>query len=76
MKPDFLGAVGLNQLARFKIVPRDQRTDSDYYEVVGDETGIFGCMNLLACEDNFPKDLPLVQQLAYIRRSMVKVALA
>ena len=75
MRPEFVGAVGLNQLARFKIDPRDERSDADYYAVVGDENGIFGCMTLLGCEDQCPKDLPLAQQLAYMRRSMAKVAL-
>lgn len=70
MRPDFAGAVGLNQLARFKIDPRDERTDADYYEVIGDENGIFGCMTMLGCEDFCPKELPLAQQLAYMRRSM------
>ena len=33
------------------IHPRDARTDEDYYEVIGDDSGVFGCMSLLACHD-------------------------
>lgn len=70
MRPEFVGAVGLNQLARFKIDPRDERTDADYYEVIGNEDGVFGCMTMLGCEDFCPKELPLAQQIAYMRRAM------
>ena len=57
MRPDFVAAVGLNKIA-------------DYYEVVGNDQGIFGCMSLLGCEDLCPKGLPLQTQLAYMRRKM------
>ena len=70
MRPEFVGAVGLNQLARFKIDPRDNRTDAQLYEVVGNEDGVFGCMTMLGCEDFCPKELPLAQQIAYMRRAM------
>lgn len=70
MHPEFVGAVGLLQLARFRLDPRDARDDADYYQVVGDETGVFGCMTLLGCEDVCPKELPLAQQIAYLRRQM------
>ncbi|WP_045857326.1 fumarate reductase iron-sulfur subunit [Teredinibacter purpureus] len=70
MRTDFVGAVGINQLARFRIDPRDDRTDADYYEVLGTEDGVFGCMTLLGCEDMCPKELPLAQQIAYMRRKM------
>ena len=40
-------------------------------ELVGDETGVFGCMTLLGCEDMCPKDLPLATQIAFLRRRMV-----
>lgn len=73
MRDDFVGAVGINQLARFQIDPRDQRTEADYYQVIGDENGVFGCMTLLGCEDVCPKELPLAQQLAYMRRTMALV---
>jgi fumarate reductase iron-sulfur subunit len=71
MRDDFIGAVGINQIARFKLDPRDNRTDSDYYTVIGDDSGVFGCMTLLGCEDMCPKELPLAQQIAYMRKKMV-----
>ena len=71
MREDFVGAVGLNKMARFRLDPRDQRTDADYYELVGDDDGVFGCMSLLGCHDVCPKDLPLQTQIAFIRRKMV-----
>lgn len=70
MRTDFIGGVGINQIARFKLDPRDKRNNADYYEVIGDDTGVFGCMTLLGCEDMCPKNLPLAQQIAYIRRQM------
>ena len=59
MRPDFLGAVALNRIARFMVDPRDQRSEQEYFEVVGTDEGIFGCMGLLGCEDVCPKNLPL-----------------
>jgi len=75
MKPDFVGAVGLNKVARYHLDPRDKRTDEEYYELIGDEDGVFGCMTLLGCEDVCPKDLPLQSKIAYLRRMMIKTAL-
>jgi fumarate reductase iron-sulfur subunit len=71
MRPDFVGAVGLNRIARFEVDPHDQRSAEDYYELVGDDDGIFGCMSLLACEDHCPKHLPLQSKIAYMRRKLV-----
>ncbi len=73
MKEDFVGAVGLSRIARFSIDPYDSRTDEDFYELIGDDDGIFGCMSLLACEDHCPKELPLQTKIAYMRRKMVMV---
>jgi fumarate reductase iron-sulfur subunit len=73
MRQDFVGAVGLNKIARFRLDPRDKRTDGDYYELVGDDAGVFGCMSLLACHDVCPKELPLQQQIAFVRRKMVSI---
>ncbi|MCZ6167523.1 fumarate reductase iron-sulfur subunit [Campylobacter ureolyticus] len=70
MRKDFLGAVGLNRIARFHQDPLDERTDEDFYELIGDDSGVFGCMSLLGCEDVCPKHLPLQNQIAYIRRKM------
>ena len=71
MREDFVGAVGINKIARFRLDPRDGRTDGDYYELIGDDAGVFGCMSLLACHDVCPKNLPLQSQIAFIRRKMV-----
>ena len=70
MREDFVGAVGLNQITRFRLDPRDERSDADFYSLVGDESGVFGCMTLLGCEDYCPKDLPLAAQIAFLRRRM------
>lgn len=70
MREDFVGAVGINKVARFAIDPHDNRKDSDFYELIGDDSGIFGCMSLLGCEDNCPKHLPLQSKIAYIRRKL------
>lgn len=70
MRDDFLGAVAVNRIARFMLDPRDQRKDKDYFDVIGTDEGIFGCMGLLACEDVCPKELPLQDQLGIIRRKM------
>ena len=72
LRPDFVGGVGINKIARFRLDPRDDRNDADYYEVIGDESGVFGCMSLLACHDFCPKDLPLKTQIAFIRRKMAE----
>jgi len=70
MREDFVGAVGLNKIARFRLDPRDARSDQDFYELVGDDDGVFGCMSLLACHDVCPKKLPLATQIAFVRRKM------
>jgi len=75
MRPDFVGAVGLNKVARYHLDPRDKREEEEYYELIGNEDGVFGCMSLLGCEDVCPKDLPLQSKIAYLRRMMVKTAL-
>ncbi|MGC1401589.1 MAG: fumarate reductase iron-sulfur subunit, partial [Thermodesulfobacteriota bacterium] len=33
MRPDFIGAVALNRIARFMMDPRDERSEKDYFEV-------------------------------------------
>ena len=75
MNDKFAAAVGLNKMARYKLDPRDERVDADYYELVGDDNGVFGCMTLLGCEDVCPKKLPLQSKIAYLRRQMVKIGL-
>ncbi|WP_321469003.1 fumarate reductase iron-sulfur subunit [Halarcobacter sp.] len=73
IKEDFVGAVGLNRVARFECDPHDERTADDYYELVGDDNGIFGCMTLLGCEDTCPKHLSLQNKIAYMRRKLATV---
>jgi fumarate reductase iron-sulfur subunit len=74
MREDFIGAAGLNRIARFLIDPRDERKDMDFFDVVGTDDGAFGCMGLMACDDMCPKSIPLQAQLARVRRAMVKAA--
>jgi fumarate reductase iron-sulfur subunit len=73
MREDFVGAVGFGKIARFRLDPRDTRTDADFFEVIGDDNGVFGCMSLLACHDVCPKNLPLKTQIAFLRRKMALV---
>ena len=75
MREDIVGAVGLNKIARFALDPRDQRTDADFYELVGNDDGVFGCMTLLGCHDVCPKSLPLQTQIAILRRKMARTGL-
>ena len=75
MRPDFIGAVGINKIARFRADPRDRRDDRGYYAVVGDDEGVFGCMSLLGCQDICPKGLSLQTQLAFVRRKMALAGL-
>ena len=75
MKPEFVAAVGLNKIARLRLDPRDSRGDADFYELVGDDSGVFGCMSLLGCHDLCPKELPLQTQLAHLRRAMLRQGL-
>jgi fumarate reductase iron-sulfur subunit len=70
MREDFVGAVGINKLARFRLDPRDKREDADFYELIGNDEGVFGCMTLLGCQDFCPKNLPLQTQIAFLRRKM------
>jgi len=74
MRADFVGAAGINKIARFRLDPRDRRTDADFYELVGNDEGVFGCMSLLGCHDVCPKDLPLKTQIAFVRRLMLRSA--
>jgi len=72
MRKDFVGAVGLNKIARFRLDPRDKRDEGDYYELIGGDSGVFGCMTLLGCQDVCPKNLPLQTQIAFLRRGMAR----
>ena len=59
--------------AALRLDPRDHRSDEDFYELVGDDNGVFGCMSLLGCHDVCPKNLPLSTQIAFLRRKMASV---
>ena len=67
MRDTFVGAVGMMKIARFELDSRDARSAEDFYHVIGTQDGVFGCMTLLGCQDNCPKDLPHMQQIAYLR---------
>lgn len=75
MHEEFVGAIGLFRIARFRLDPRDERTDADYFELIGDDDGVFGCLTLLACQDLCPKNLSLQTQIAFLRRKMVRQSL-
>ena len=70
VNPDFLGAAGLNRIGRFLVDPRDKRSDDEWFELVSTDEGVFGCIGMMACDDVCPKDLPLLEIFAYIRRKM------
>lgn len=69
-RDDFVGAYGLNRIARYSIDPLDERTDNDFYKLVGDDNGVYGCVSLMACELNCPKNLPLLSKISFIRRKI------
>lgn len=75
LNPDFAGAAGLNRLARFMMDPRDNRSDSDWFEVISTADGVFGCLGLMACHDICPKKLPLLEVHAYLRRKVLSTKL-
>ena len=68
---EFLAATGLNRVARFMMDPRDHRSDADWFELVSSDQGVFGCLGMMACEDVCPKELPLLEVYAYLRRRML-----
>jgi fumarate reductase iron-sulfur subunit len=74
LRPDFLGAAGLSRIGRFMLDPRDQRGSEQWFELVSTDVGVFGCMGLMACDDVCPKELPLLEVFAYMRRKMTEVA--
>ncbi len=71
MREDFLGATSINRMARFYVDPRDNRSEADFYDLIGNDQGVFGCMGLLGCHDVCPKKLPLQDQLGIMRRMLV-----
>ena len=73
---DFFGPAGLNRIARFMMDPRDARNDSDWFEVVANADDVFGCIGMMACHDVCPKELPLLEVYAYLRRKSLAAAFA
>jgi fumarate reductase iron-sulfur subunit len=74
VRPGFVAPAGMNRIARFMMDPRDARTDSDWFEVVSSDDGVFGCIGLMACHDVCPKELPLLEVYAYLRRRALGAA--
>jgi len=72
----FLAGAGLNRIKRFMMDPRDTRSDGDWFDVVSNEEGVFGCIGMMACADVCPKELPLLDVYAYLRRKMLLSAKA
>ncbi|NCF72055.1 MAG: fumarate reductase iron-sulfur subunit [Gammaproteobacteria bacterium] len=68
VSPEFLAGAGLNRVARFMMDPRDSRSDEEWYDVVASSEGVFGCVGMMACADVCPKELPLLEVYAYLRR--------
>ena len=73
MQEDFVGAVGFNKVARLHLDPRDNRNDYGYYELIGEDNGVFGCMSLLGCHHICPKNLSLWTHIAFLRRKLAAV---
>lgn len=44
IKPNFIGATGVNRVARFMADPRDERNEQEYFDVVGSEDGILAAL--------------------------------
>ncbi len=65
---EFYGPAGLNRVARFAMDPRDARSGSEWFDVVASDQGVFGCIGMMACADICPKELPLLEVYAYLRR--------
>jgi fumarate reductase iron-sulfur subunit len=73
-RPEFVAPAGMNRIARFMMDPRDERSATDWFEVVSTEDGVFGCIGLMACHDVCPKELPLLEVYAYLRRKALGAA--
>lgn len=73
LNDNFIGAAGINRVARFMVDPRDHRSNAEYFEIVGSSDGVFGCIGLMACDDNCPVGIPLRGQIAFVRRKMAAV---
>ncbi len=71
VRPNFVGPAGLDRIARFAMDPRDTRSGEDWFEVISTDEGVFGCLGLMACQAVCPKNLPLLEVYAYLRRKML-----
>lgn len=71
-RSSFLGAAGLNKIARFMLDPRDGRSPEDYFDLIGTDQGIFCCFETMMCEDSCPLGLPLDVQMDYVRRKLAE----
>ncbi len=71
VRPDFVGPAGLDRIARFVMDPRDTRSEENWFEVISTDEGVFGCLGLMACQAVCPKNLPLLEVYAYLRRKML-----
>ena len=65
---EFLAGAGLNRIKRFMMDPRDTRSNDEWFDIVANDEGVFGCIGLMACADVCPKELPLLDVYAYLRR--------
>lgn len=65
---EFLAGTGLNRIKRFMMDPRDNRSDAEWFEVLAGKDGVFACIGMMACQDVCPKELPLLDVYAYLRR--------
>jgi fumarate reductase iron-sulfur subunit len=65
---EFLAGAGLNRIKRFMMDPRDTRSNGEWFDIVANDEGVFGCIGLMACADVCPKELPLLDVYAYLRR--------
>ncbi len=72
---DFVAPAGMNRIARFMMDPRDRRRRRDWFHVIASDEGVFGCVGLMACHDVCPKELPLLEVYAYLRRKALGGAL-
>lgn len=75
VNPDFVGAAGLYRVGRFMMDPRDERNEEQWFELISTDEGVFGCIGMMACGDVCPKDLPLLEIMAFVRRKMSSTAL-
>ena len=56
------------EFARFRLDPRDQRSDQDFYELISNNNGVFGCMRCSAPHDMCSKETCTQQRSAFLRR--------